>query len=191
MAEETNSKSEQQQKAAEKSEASSAEETTKNKAGKSENKEKSAQGDKAKSGAGKFQSGKSKKEKEPAVEDKPFTEFIPQDFIPSLKEALAKQGIEDIDLTFTQDSPQVPVPGLGEDTQYWQVVGSWKNERRWFNLYFLDEDIKGKKAFSWATNGAQPSTLEPFMSDERKVSLDLLVMYTMQRLNAEKWLGGN
>ncbi|PSO67596.1 MAG: DUF2996 domain-containing protein [Cyanobacteria bacterium QH_8_48_120] len=191
MAEETNSKSEQQQKAAEKSEASSAEETTKNKAGTSENKEKSAQGDKAKSGAGKSQSGKSKKEKEPAVEDKPFTEFIPQDFIPSLKEALAKQGIEDIDLTFTQDSPQVPVPGLGEDTQYWQVVGSWKNERRWFNLYFLDEDIKGKKAFSWATNGAQPSTLEPFMSDERKVSLDLLVMYTMQRLNAEKWLGGN
>jgi hypothetical protein len=29
------------------------------------------------------------------------------------------------------------------------------------------------------------------MIDERKVTLDLIVFYTMQRLNAQKWLARN
>ncbi|NES81812.1 MAG: DUF2996 domain-containing protein, partial [Moorea sp. SIO2B7] len=48
-----------------------------------------------------------------------------------------------------------------------------------------------KKAFSYATNGAKPSTIESFMIDERKVTLDLMVMYTIQRLNSQKWLSRN
>jgi hypothetical protein len=71
------------------------------------------------------------------------------------------------------------------------VVGSWKNGQRQFNIYFPDEDINKQKAFSWATNGAKPSTVESFMIDERKVTLDLIVFYTMQRLNAQKWLTRN
>src|SRR3712207_9555174 len=38
---------------------------------------------------------KAKKEKAPAVEDKPFTEFIEQDYLPALRTALAKQGAEE------------------------------------------------------------------------------------------------
>ena len=36
-----------------------------------------------------------------------------------------------------------------------------------------------------------PATIEPFLLDERKITLDLLVFGVIQRLNAQKWLGGN
>jgi len=37
----------------------------------------------------------------------------------------------------------------------------------------------------------KPSTLEPFLIDERKVTLDLMVFGVMQRLNGQKWLERN
>ncbi|MBR8827732.1 MAG: DUF2996 domain-containing protein [Gomphosphaeria aponina SAG 52.96 = DSM 107014] len=124
-----------------------------------------------------------KKAKPPAVEDKPFTEFIEQHFTPALKEALASQGIKDVELTLAKEN--LPIGGT---EQCWQVKGNWQQGKRQFNLYFPDEDIKGKKAFSYGTNGAKPSTIESFMIDEKKVTLDLMVLYTLQRLNGQKWL---
>jgi hypothetical protein len=128
-----------------------------------------------------------KKPKEPAIEDKPFTEFMEQHFVPALKETLAKLGLEDIELRFANE----PLPIAGANEQCWQVIGKWQNGKRQFNLYFLDEDINGKKAFSCSTNGARPSIIESFMIDERKATLDLLIMYTLQRLNGQKWLTRN
>ncbi|HEY9794119.1 MAG TPA: DUF2996 domain-containing protein [Leptolyngbyaceae cyanobacterium] len=139
--------------------------------------------------AGDKPAAKAKKEKAPAVEDKPFTEFIEQDYLPALKSAFAKQGIEDVEVIFTKD--KIQISGLSQTDECWQVAGSWKNGQRQFNIYFPGEDINKQKAFSWATNGAKPSTLESFMIDERKVTLDLIVFYTMQRLNAQKWLARN
>lgn len=130
---------------------------------------------------------KAKKAKPPAPEDKPFNEFIEQDFNPALKQALAGQGIEDVKLTFAKQ--QLPIAN-SNDT-YWQVNGNWQSGQRQFNLYFLDENINGQKAFSYAANGAKPSTIESFMIDERKVTLDLMVLYTLQRLNGQKWLKRN
>ncbi len=132
---------------------------------------------------------KARKEKPPAVEDKPFPEFIEQEYVPALKSAFAKEGIDNVELTFIKD--KIQVSGLSQGDSCWQVVGSWKNGQRQFNIYFPDEDISKQKAFSWATNGAKPSTVESFMIDERKVTLDLIVFYTMQRLNAQKWLTRN
>lgn len=132
---------------------------------------------------------KAKKEKPPAPEDKPFKEFIQQEYLPALKTALGEQGIEDIEVIFAQEKIQI-LGGRDNDT-CWQVIGHWQNGQRQFNLYFPDEDINKQKAFSCATNGAKPSTLESFMIDERKVTLDLMVFYTLQRLNAQKWLGRN
>jgi hypothetical protein len=132
---------------------------------------------------------KAKKEKPPAPEDKPFNEFIEQEYLPALKSAFAQEGVEDVELSFVKD--KIQVPGLSQNADCWQVVGSWKSGQRQFNVYFPDEDISKQKAFSWATNGAKPSTLESFMIDERKVTLDLLVFYTIQRLNAQKWLAWN
>lgn len=132
---------------------------------------------------------KAKKEKPPAPEDKPFSEFIEQEYLPALKNAIAQQGIQDFEVAFVKD--KIQIPGLSQNGGCWQVVGSWQSGQRQFNVYFPDEDINKQKAFSYSTNGAKPSTLESFMIDERKVTLDLIVFYTIQRLNAQKWLAWN
>jgi hypothetical protein len=127
--------------------------------------------------------------KKPALEEKPFSEFIQQDFTPALKQALAQEGLGDVQLTFTQAN--LPILGASVEEKYWQVIGNWQQGQRQFNLYFLEGDINGKKAFSAATSGKLPSTLESFMIDERKVTLELLLLYTRQRLNSQKWLARN
>ena len=132
---------------------------------------------------------KAKKEKPPKLEDKPFDEFIQQHYLPKLKEAMAEEGIEDVELTFLQQGLQIK--GANSNEPCWQVIGKWQNGDRHFNIYFPDEDIKGQKAFSSSTYGNVPSTIESFMIDERRVNLELLVMYTIQRLNAQKWLTRN
>ena len=143
----------------------------------------------AKPAAEKKPAAKAKKAKPPKLEDKPFSEFIQEHYLPKLKEAMASEGIEDVDLTFVEQS--LPIKGANSSEPCWQVIGKWDNGDRQFNIYFPDEDIKGQKAFSSATYGNNPTTLESFMIDERRVNLELLVMYTIQRLNAQKWLTRN
>lgn len=128
-----------------------------------------------------------KKPKPPALEDKPFTEFMQQDFTPALSKAFSNIGIDDVKLTFVQD--KLPLQGINSTEKYWQIQGTWSN--RQFSLYFLDEDIQGRKAFSCGINNNAPSLIESFMIDERKVTLDLMVLYTLQRLNGQKWLTRN
>lgn len=124
-----------------------------------------------------------KKEKPPALEAKPFEEFINQDYLPALKQTLPKMGLADVDLKF--EKKRMPVAGDGD---CWQVIGTWLGGKRQFVIIFSKEDVQAPKFYCCADNGATPSTLESFMIDERKVSLDLLLLYTMQRLNGEKWL---
>lgn len=132
---------------------------------------------------------RAKKEKPPAIEDKPFTEFMEQHFTPTLKESLTQQGLSDIELSFTQ--APVSIPGAISEDSCWQVIGTWNKGQRQFKLYFPEESIKGQKAFSYGVNGKPPSTIESFMIDERKITLDLMVLYTLQRLNGQKWLTRN
>ena len=133
--------------------------------------------------------GKVKAEKPPAVENKPFAEFIQQDYLPSLQKALIEQGLEDLELNLVRQ--KLPVVALSSAEECWQVVGKFKKGQRQFHIYFPKKDIKGPRAFSCADNGAQPATLEPFLIDERKITLDLLVFGVIQRLNAQKWLSLN
>ena len=129
-----------------------------------------------------------KKEKAPAVEDKPFAEFIQQYYLPALQKAIAAEGVQDLDLTFAKQ--KVPIASYNQN-DCWQVIGSWQNGFvHQFNVYFPEEDIQGQRAFS-CNEGSHPSTLEPFLIDERKVNLDLMVFGVMQRLNAQKWLTRN
>ncbi len=130
-----------------------------------------------------------KKAKAPALEDKPFAEFMELHFQPTLKSSLEKLGIRDLQLNFQKAT--IPVVGFSDSQEYWQIIGSWENGQKQFNLYFLEESINGQKAFSCAANGKKPSTLESFMIDERKVTLDLMILYTLQRLNGQKWLTRN
>jgi hypothetical protein len=129
-----------------------------------------------------------KKEKAPALEDKPFAEFINQDYLPKLTQVLTKAGIQDLNLKF--EKRKLPIPEMG-DAECWQVIGQWQENKRQFNIIFSKEDIQAPKFFCYADNGSQPSTLESFMIDERKVNLDLLLLYTVQRLNGQKWLVRN
>jgi hypothetical protein len=118
---------------------------------------------------------KAEKVKQPALEDLPFTEFIGSHYIPALTKAFTQAGITDLNL-------QV------EDLR---IKGNWQNNLRKFMIYFAKQDINGQKAFSCWDAGSEPSVIEPFLVDERKASLDLMVFAVMQRLNAEKWLGAN
>ena len=133
--------------------------------------------------------GKVKPEKPSAVENKPFAEFIQQDYLPALQQALTQQGIDDLDLNLVKQ--KLPMISFGSSEECWQVVGKFNKGQRQFNIYFLKKDIKGPRAFSYADNGAQPATLEPFLIDERKITLKLLVFGVIQRLNAQKWLSLN
>ena len=45
----------------------------------------------------------------------------------------------------------------------------------------------GPKTFAVAEAGAQPSLLESFLIDEKRITLALLVSRTVQRLNGQKW----
>lgn len=135
---------------------------------------------------------KPKKEKAPALEDKPFTNFMREDCLPALKKGLEEQGITGVSLAFEKKS--IPVRGFSQYPDCWQVIGRWDSgykQSRQFNLYFFDEDINGKKGFSCAESDGNPSTLESFRIDERKSDLGLLVFWTLQRLNAQKWLVRN
>ncbi|NEQ34774.1 MAG: DUF2996 domain-containing protein [Leptolyngbya sp. SIO4C5] len=148
---------------------------------------------KTSSSAGKSAQGgaksKAKKEKPPAPEDKPFQDFIQQDYLPQLKEALAQEGLDDLTLDF--EKRKLEILNQKDVSDCWQVVGRWYQGQRQFNVAFLKEDIKGPKIFSYADGGGQPSTVEQFMGDERRVNLDLMVLYVIQRLNAQKWLTRN
>ncbi|MDZ8026903.1 MAG: DUF2996 domain-containing protein [Nostoc sp. DedQUE01] len=129
-----------------------------------------------------------KKEKAPSVEDKPFVEFIEQDYLPALQKAIAQQGVQDLKVAFAKQ--KVPIKGFESADESWQVIGSLQNGLYNFNLYFPEEDIQGKKGFS-CNEGKKPSTLESFLIDERKTTLDLLVFGLVQRLDGQKWLGIN
>ncbi|MEH2421097.1 MAG: DUF2996 domain-containing protein [Nostoc sp.] len=130
-----------------------------------------------------------KKEKAPDVEDKPFVEFIEQNYLPALEKAIAQKGVQDLQVSFAKQ--KVPITGFESAEECWQIIGSWKETgRRQFNLYFPEEDIQGKKGFS-CNEGKKPSTLESFLIDERRVTLDLLVFGLVQRLDGQKWLGIN
>ncbi|KAB8315753.1 DUF2996 domain-containing protein [Tolypothrix campylonemoides VB511288] len=129
-----------------------------------------------------------KKEKAPAVEDKPFADFIQQDYLPAVQKAIASLGVQDLQLNFAKQ--KISVIGFDTNEECWQIAGSLQNGLRQFNLYFTEEDIQGKKAFS-CYEGKKPSTLESFLIDERKVTLDLLVYGLVQRLNGQKWLARN
>jgi hypothetical protein len=118
---------------------------------------------------------KPKVEKPPAIEELPFDEFINKHYLPALTKAFGKQGVDDLQLEFGNS----------------QVRGIWAQGSRQFTVYFSKADLNAQKAFSCADAGRSPSTIEPFLIDERKAPLDLLVFGVIQRLNAQKWLTAN
>jgi hypothetical protein len=127
-----------------------------------------------------------KKEKPPAVEAKPFTEFIQQDYLPTLSQALSEKGITDLQIALEQ--AKIPVKGFETAPACSQVIGRWDGGKRQFNIYFFEDNIQGKRAISCVDRASKSSTIESFLIDERKITLDLLVSGLVLRLNSQKWL---
>ncbi len=130
-----------------------------------------------------------KKAKPPAVEAKPFTEFIQQDYLPALTQALTDQGVTDLQIDLAQ--AKIAVKGFETAPECSQVIGRWNGGDRQFNIYFFEDNIQGKRAISCADLGNKSSTIESFLIDERKITLDLLVSGLVLRLNSQKWLMRN
>ncbi|MGL6135339.1 MAG: DUF2996 domain-containing protein [Prochlorococcaceae cyanobacterium] len=122
--------------------------------------------------------------KPPAPEDAPFATFIPESLLPALAKEIRSYGGPEPDLRFEQGA--MPVVG----GNCWMVVGALPGERR-FWLSFTAADITAAKTVALAEPGAEPSLLEPFLSDEKRMSQALLVSRLVQRLNGQKWLGPN
>ena len=129
---------------------------------------------------------KAKKEKPPALEDKPFADFVQQDLVPAIHSSLTTQGWTDLNLQFAK-SPVV-ISGVSGIPDCWQITGRSLHSKRQFNLYFFDENIQGQRGFSCSSNQGQMSSIESFLIDERKMTLDLLMFGLMKRLNAQQWL---
>ena len=70
------------------------------------------------------------------------------------------------------------------------LVGVLPGERR-FWVCFAKEDISSPKQIALAESGSDPTLLESFLIDEKRITLPLLVSRLLQRLNGQKWLGRN
>jgi hypothetical protein len=124
------------------------------------------------------------KAKPPAPEDKPVAEFVPQLLLPALAREIQSYGGPEPTLSFEQG----PMPVVGSSCSI--VRGSLPGGRR-FWLCFTAADISSPKTIALAESGAEPSLLESFLIDEKKITLALLVSRLVQRLNGQKWLGPN
>ena len=128
--------------------------------------------------------GKAKPAAKPKLEDKPFASFIQEDFLPSLSKALADRGHTPVSLSLSEGERPV-VGGL-----CWMVTGELSSQRR-FWLCFESDAITSGKTIALAESAAEPSLLESFLIDEKRMTLALLQSRLLQRLNGQKWLGGN
>jgi Protein of unknown function (DUF2996) len=137
---------------------------------------------------------KAVKEKPPAVEAKPFADFIQQDYLPALTKALAvgvasleeNRGVNDLHVALERS--KIAVKGFETAPECSQVIGTWNGGKRQFNIYFFEDDIQGQRAVSCVDLGHTASTIESFLVLERKITLDLLVLGLVLRLNSQKWL---
>ncbi|MFM7267522.1 MAG: DUF2996 domain-containing protein, partial [Cyanobium sp.] len=103
------------------------------------------------------------KAKPPAPEDQPFATFVPELLLPALAAECRSYGGPSPEMSFEQGA--MPVVGA----PCWMVMGSLPGERR-FWLCFTDADIQSAKTVALAEAGAEPSLLESFLIDERKMT---------------------
>ena len=117
-------------------------------------------------------------------EDKPFAEFIQEDLLPALTKSLTERESAPISLALVEG--ERPVVG----GQCWMVQGELPAGRR-FWLCFASDAITSGKTIALAESGSDPSLLESFLIDEKRINQALLESRLLQRLNGQKWFGGN
>ena len=122
--------------------------------------------------------------KEPPIEKKPFQEFINNHLIPDLIEEINQRGlkINNINLKNTNR----PIAG----DKCW-VINCEIKDTCTFWLSFEKEDISSLKSISLSKPNQEPSIIESFLIDEKRITLKLIISRIMQRLNGQKLIGVN
>ena len=125
-----------------------------------------------------------KQKKELPIEKKPFQEFINIHLIPELIEEISHRGYEvnNIDLKNTNR----PIAG----DKCWVISCEIKNTCN-FWLSFEKDDISSLKSISLSKPNQEPSIIESFLIDEKRITLKLIISRVLQRLNGQKLIGVN
>ncbi|CAH2052476.1 unnamed protein product [Thlaspi arvense] len=107
-----------------------------------------------------------------AVAAKPLRQMMEEDVIPPLKAILeAQDDISEIDLTFQDDKLEGYFLKKGIQYSFW--------------AFFPTGNLIGAKGFSISSYGSGPSTVEPFLVDERKPTANHVVFWVEKRLAAQ------
>ncbi|KAJ0230027.1 Uncharacterized protein HA466_0311230 [Hirschfeldia incana] len=103
---------------------------------------------------------------------KPLREMMEEDVIPPLKSILeAQDDISEIDLSFQDDKLEGFFFKKGIQYSFW--------------AFFPTGNLTGAKGFSISSYGSGPSTVEPFLVDERKPTANHVVFWVEKRLAAQ------
>ena len=126
----------------------------------------------------------SKQKKELPIEKKPFQEFITIHLIPSLIEEINQRGLEIININLK--NTKRPIAG----DKCWVIDCEIKDTCR-FWLSFEKDDISSSKSISLSKPNQEPSIIESFLIDEKRITLKLIISRVLQRLNGQKLIGVN
>ena len=125
-----------------------------------------------------------KPKKELPIEKKPFQEFINNHLIPDLVEEINQRGLEINNINLTNTNR--PIAG----DKCW-VINCEIKDICSFWLSFEKEDISSLKSISLSKPNQQPSIIESFLIDEKRITLKLIISRVLQRLNGQKLIGIN
>jgi len=125
-----------------------------------------------------------KPKKELPVEKKPFQEFINIHLIPSLTDEINQRGLEIKNINLTNSNR--PIAG----DKCWVINCEIKDTCN-FWLSFEKDDISSLKSISLSKPNQQPSIIESFLIDEKRITLKLIISRVLQRLNGQKLIGVN
>ena len=125
-----------------------------------------------------------KPKKELPIEKKPFQEFINIHLIPSLIDEINQRGLEINNINLTNTNR--PIAG----DKCWVINCEIKDICN-FWLSFEKDDISSLKSISLSKPNQQPSIIESFLIDEKRITLKLIISRVLQRLNGQKLIGVN
>ena len=127
---------------------------------------------------------KIKPKKELPIEKKPFNEFINDHLLPSIIQEFKVRGFEVSDINLKNTSR--PIAG----DKCWVIFCEIKDICN-FWLSFEKEDISSLKSISLCKSDQEPSVIESFLIDEKRITLKLIISRILQRLNGQKLIGIN
>ena len=122
--------------------------------------------------------------KELPIEKKPFQEFINNHLIPELTEEINQRGLNIKNIKLKNANR--PIAG----DKCW-VINCEIEDTCSFWLSFEKEDISSLKSISISKPNQEPSIIESFLIDEKRITLKLIISRVLQRLNGQKLIGVN